>query len=74
VLDKRRSSTCKPRRQRVSADAGVCVLGNAHGNHLQRAERDRDERSGREFHGNGGDQRQRLGCADGSTNDSFEAG
>jgi hypothetical protein len=39
-----------------------------------RAERDRDERSGREFHGNGGDQRQRHGCTDGSTNDSFEAG
>jgi len=29
------------------------MLRLAHGNHLQRAERDRHERSGREFHGNG---------------------
>jgi hypothetical protein len=54
--------------RRFQRDAGVRVC------ELQRAQRDSDKRSGREFHGDGDNPRQRGGCADGSTNISFQAG
>jgi hypothetical protein len=41
---------------------------------LQRAQRNGDERSGRKFHGDRDHQRQRHGCPERSTNNSFEAG
>jgi hypothetical protein len=59
-----------PGMQRV---AGVRVFGSADGSELQRAGRGRVEWNAREFHGDSDDQRQRHGCANGSTNNSFEA-